>query len=148
MVFMILPKAPRLLLPRWNGEWISQTYADCRHAATTQSFIPMGKTAPVGRKELGPGGAYIAVVALNGADDKPDLSTIKAFLVQSSQGVSFHAGVWRECCLRCIGAWLTHKTTRCSLLTARSIMRVWKRYVMSMFYLFSLTFTSKSGSLA
>ena len=56
----------------------------------------MGKNAVAGTEQLGPGGAYIAVVALNGKDDKPDLSTLKAFLITSSQGVSYHAGIWRE----------------------------------------------------
>lgn len=70
--------------------------ADNRHAATTQAFIPMGKTAPVGTKELAPGGAYVAVVALNGKDEKPDVSTLRAFLITSSQGVSYHAGIWRK----------------------------------------------------
>lgn len=38
----------------------------------------------------------IVVVAQNGKDDKPDVATMKAFLVSSSQGVSYHAGMWRE----------------------------------------------------
>lgn len=78
-----------------NGAEITVSKLE-RHAATTQSFIPMGKTTPAGREQLAPGGAYVVVAALNGADDKPDGSTLKAFLVTSSQGVSFHAGVWRE----------------------------------------------------
>lgn len=56
----------------------------------------MGKTAPEGVDQLPPGGATITVVALNGADDKPDLSTLRAFLVTNGQGVSYHAGIWRE----------------------------------------------------
>lgn len=56
----------------------------------------MGKDAPEGAEELTSGGAYIAVVALNGKDDKPDLSTLRAFMVTSSQGLSYHAGIWRE----------------------------------------------------
>lgn len=56
----------------------------------------MGKTAAEGVEELAPGGAYIAVVALNGKDDKPDVSTLRAFLITSSQGVSYHAGIWRK----------------------------------------------------
>lgn len=60
----------------------------------------MGKTAPEGTEELAPGGAYIAVVALNGKDDKPDLSTLRAFFITSSQGVSYHAGIWRKFSLK------------------------------------------------
>jgi allantoicase len=56
----------------------------------------MGKTAPAGKDQLPAGGAMIVVVALNGADDKPDVRTMKAFLVTNSQGVSYHAGIWRE----------------------------------------------------
>lgn len=79
-----------------NGESCRNAVADVRHAATTQAFIPMGKAAPEGTKELATGGAYIACVALNGKDDKPDVSTLRAFLITSSQGVSYHAGIWRE----------------------------------------------------
>jgi allantoicase len=80
-----------------NGAEISVKKLE-RHAATTQSFIPMGKTAPAGKEAqaLGEGGAYVVVAALNGEDDRPDMGTMKAWLVMSSQGVSFHAGVWRE----------------------------------------------------
>lgn len=61
-----------------------------RHAATSQAFIPMGRT------EHAAGGTFLVVAALNGPDDKPDLSTIKAFLPTSGQGVSYHQGVWHH----------------------------------------------------
>ena len=57
----------------------------------------MGKTAPNGKEQLPAGGAMVVVVALNGKDDRPDVSTMKAFLVTGSQGVSYHAGMWRKC---------------------------------------------------
>ena len=42
-------------------------------------------------------GACLVVVALNGKDDRPDPSTLRAFLMTSAQGVSYNAGMWREC---------------------------------------------------
>lgn len=66
------------------------------HAHTTQAFIPTGKGAPVGEEPLATGGAYIVVVAMNGKDDKPDPTTIKAFLATAAQGVSYNENTWRE----------------------------------------------------
>ena len=62
------------------------------HAHTSQAFIPMGK----GDRKDAEGGAYIVIGCLNGKDDKPDLSTLRAFLATSSQGVSYDQGIWRE----------------------------------------------------
>jgi len=56
----------------------------------------MGKGVLPGGKALGGGGAYLSVVALNGPDDKPDMSTARAFLGTVAQGVSYNMGVWRE----------------------------------------------------
>jgi allantoicase len=55
----------------------------------------MGKDVSPGTEALPEGGAYIVVAALNGKDDRPDLNTIRAFLVTAAQGVSYHAGIWR-----------------------------------------------------
>ena len=41
-------------------------------------------------------GACVVVVALNGKDDRPDLTTLRAFVMTSAQGVSYDAGMWRE----------------------------------------------------
>ena len=57
----------------------------------------MGKGVSPGTKPLGPGGAYVVVVALNGPDDRPDLGTVRAFLATAAQGVSYDQGVWRKC---------------------------------------------------
>ncbi|KAK6908360.1 allantoicase [Kwoniella mangroviensis CBS 8507] len=62
-----------------------------RHPYTTQAFIPLGRPA-----NSPPPGAFIVVVALNGADDKPDLKTVRAFLATAAQGVSFDAGIWHH----------------------------------------------------
>lgn len=74
-----------------NGVTIDVTVLE-RHAHTSQAFIPMGK----GNREGADGGAYIVIGCLNGKDDKPDLSTLRAFLATSSQGVSYDEGIWRE----------------------------------------------------
>ena len=66
--------------------------ADGSHAHTSQAFIPMGK----GDRKDAQGGAYVVIGCLNGKDDKPDLSTLRAFLATSSQGVSYDEGIWRE----------------------------------------------------
>jgi len=56
----------------------------------------MGKGTLTGTKALASGGAYLSVVALNGQDDRPDLSTLRAFVGTPAQGVSYAQGVWRE----------------------------------------------------
>ncbi|CAO3631884.1 unnamed protein product [Cunninghamella echinulata] len=58
-----------------------------RHPYSSQAFIPMthGQTR-----------GYLIAVALNGADDKPDMSTLKTFLAKSDQGVNYHQGVWHH----------------------------------------------------
>jgi allantoicase len=62
-----------------------------RHRLTNQAFIPMG------REEVGDsGGKYVVVVAKNGADDKPDIGTLKAFIANSAQGVVYGMAIWRE----------------------------------------------------
>ncbi|ORX40249.1 allantoicase [Kockovaella imperatae] len=68
-----------------------------RHKYTTQAFIPMGK-GTLGEPALAPGGAYLVVVARNGKDDKPDLSTLRAFMATSAQGVSYDVGTWHHYC--------------------------------------------------
>lgn len=58
-----------------------------RHFCTSQAFIPMGES----RKTDG----YLVVVAQNGADDRPDMKTLRAFLANTTQGISYNPGVWR-----------------------------------------------------
>jgi allantoicase len=58
-----------------------------RHPYSTQAFIPMTD---------GQVRAYLVIVALNGADDKPDMSTLKAFVAKSTQGISYRQGVWHH----------------------------------------------------
>ncbi|GAA5803433.1 allantoicase [Helicostylum pulchrum] len=58
-----------------------------RHPYSSQAFIPMTDSKSRG---------YLAVVALNGADDKPDMSTLKAFVATSKQGINYNPGVWHH----------------------------------------------------
>ncbi|CAO3688635.1 unnamed protein product [Rhizopus stolonifer] len=58
-----------------------------RHPYSTQAFIPMTSGGTRG---------YLVVVALNGIDDRPDMSTLKAFIATSKQGVSYRQGVWHH----------------------------------------------------
>lgn len=86
-----------------------------RHPYTSQAFLPMGKGevrgrlagrlrceadaaqwAGKGEPALSEGGQMLVLVADNGADDRPDPSTIKAFIVPSSVGINYAAGTWRE----------------------------------------------------
>lgn len=53
-----------------------------RHPHSTQLFVPMNATR------------YLVVVALGG--DAPDLSTARAFVASSLQGVSYRPGVWHH----------------------------------------------------
>lgn len=63
-----------------------------RHAYTSQAFIPMRS----GPGSIETGESYLVVVAHNGANDQPDMKTLRAFLASSAQGVSYNPGVWRK----------------------------------------------------
>lgn len=52
-----------------------------KHPHSTQVFLPMSKN-----------GRYLAIVCLGG--DKPDLSTLAAFVVEGAQGISYYPGIW------------------------------------------------------
>lgn len=55
-----------------------------RHPLGSQAWIPCNQTP------------FVAVVALNGADDQPDESSIRAFYVGPNQGVNYHQGTWHH----------------------------------------------------
>lgn len=57
-----------------------------RHEFSSQAFVPMG----------GGGGRYLVLVALPGADGKPDLATLRAFVATSAQGISYAPNVWHH----------------------------------------------------
>ncbi|KAH8119087.1 allantoicase [Phellopilus nigrolimitatus] len=71
-----------------------------RHPYTNQAFVPMGVGSGENLKGSDsldkPGRAYLVVVAQNGKDDKPDLSTLKAFLAGAGQSVVYATGVWHH----------------------------------------------------
>lgn len=54
-----------------------------KHPESTQVFVPMGGST-----------GYLVLVCLGG--DEPDLSTFRAFLASSRQGVTYRPGVWHH----------------------------------------------------
>lgn len=64
-----------------------------RHKYTTQLFFPV--SPPAGARTMGQEG-YLVIVALPGADQQPDLATLKAFWAESDQGISYSPGVWHH----------------------------------------------------
>ncbi|KAI9488302.1 galactose-binding domain-like protein [Zychaea mexicana] len=58
-----------------------------RHPYSSQQFVPMtnGKTR-----------GYLVIVCLNNEDGSPDLTTTKAFIASSTQGISYRRGVWHH----------------------------------------------------
>ncbi|KAJ7091204.1 allantoicase [Mycena epipterygia] len=65
-----------------------------RHPFTNQAFIPMGKGTGEGLAD--PGCAYLVVVAKNAADGRPDLTTVRAFVANASQGIVYDTAVWHQ----------------------------------------------------
>lgn len=57
-----------------------------RHRFSSQSFIPLSSPPHLGR--------YLIVVAHNGADDRPDLSTLTSFVASASQSFAYRPGIW------------------------------------------------------
>ena len=55
-----------------------------RHPKSSQSFVPLG---PV---------RFLVVVAPHGADGKPDVAKVRAFLAEGGQGVTYGADVWHH----------------------------------------------------
>jgi allantoicase len=65
-----------------------------RHSFTNQAFVPMGSGPGEGLED--PAQSYLVVVAHNGKDDRPDLSTLRAFVASTAQGIVYNMGIWRE----------------------------------------------------
>ncbi|KAJ7268746.1 allantoicase [Mycena haematopus] len=65
-----------------------------RHPFTNQAFIPMGKGPNEGPAD--PGSTYLVVVAKNGADGRPDVKTVRAFVANASQGIVYNTAVWHQ----------------------------------------------------
>ncbi|KAL4080245.1 galactose-binding domain-like protein [Scleroderma yunnanense] len=68
-----------------------------RHPYTNQAFIPMGAGGCLDDEALcDPGNRYLVVVAHYGSDDKPDLSTLRAFIASAAQGIMYNTAVWHQ----------------------------------------------------
>ncbi|GAA5926177.1 allantoicase [Sporobolomyces koalae] len=67
-----------------DGKW--QVRVLERHEFSSQTFVPMGTAS----------GSYLVLVALPGPAGLPDLTTLRAFLASSSQGITYHANVWHH----------------------------------------------------
>lgn len=65
-----------------------------RHQSTNQAFIPMGRGSGEGLSD--PGSSYLVVVAKNGSDDRPDISSLRAFVASTAQGIVYGTSIWRE----------------------------------------------------
>ncbi|KAF9198628.1 Allantoicase [Haplosporangium sp. Z 27] len=58
-----------------------------RHSYSSQMFMPMGGDG---------NGSYVVVTAENGPDDKPVLSTLKAFKCNNTLGINYKPNVWHH----------------------------------------------------
>lgn len=108
-----------------------------RHPFTEQTFMPMGlgNWHGKGEESLPGGAAYVVIVAENGSDDRPDPSTIRAFLCETNQGINYRAGVWHHPMLvvgdgaidlACVETQITHKADKrdCELLEFKEAVAV------------------------
>ncbi|KAI0645675.1 allantoicase [Trametes meyenii] len=77
-----------------DGEWEVKLLE--RHPCTNQAFVPMGGAAGLGDALEEPGTRYLVIVAHNGADDKPDPRTLRAFVASGGQGIVYDTGVWHH----------------------------------------------------
>ncbi|RKP28100.1 ureidoglycolate hydrolase, partial [Syncephalis pseudoplumigaleata] len=65
-----------------------------RHRWSTQAFLPVASTPSHPPDDVTHG--YLVVVALNGPDNRPDLSTLAAFRATARQGINYNANVWHH----------------------------------------------------
>ncbi|KAF5370869.1 hypothetical protein D9758_001924 [Tetrapyrgos nigripes] len=65
-----------------------------RHSFTNQAFVPMGSGPGEGLED--PAQRYLVVVAHNGKDDRPDLSTLRAFVASTAQSIVYNTGIWHQ----------------------------------------------------
>jgi len=68
-----------------------------RHPHNNQAFFVIGSGSKLWDNDLEQlSNGYLVVVAKNGANDRPDIATLRAFMASSSQGVLYNAGTWHH----------------------------------------------------
>ena len=81
---------------------IVRSVEDSMARGTVVASFPIGikmlERHPLGSQVFFPcsGSPFIAVVATNGQDDKPDEASIRAFYVRPNQGVNYRMGTWHH----------------------------------------------------
>lgn len=85
----VLPPNPKILVNIFKGQPISSKKYKLqeleRHPLGSQAFIPINDKP------------YLIVVAPSDNNkDKPDISKIKAFVVDSNTGINYHANTWHH----------------------------------------------------
>lgn len=104
-----------------GGEWAVKLLE--RHPCTNQAFIPMG--SGTGENALSDtASSYLVIVAQNGEDDKPDLSTMRAFIATAAQGIMYNTSIWRK----------SSKTSLSDVIDNTIVSKIilwlsWRRYV-------------------
>lgn len=116
-----LAASPRLwvnVVPATLGPEVSVTYLE-RHPHSAQSFIPLGFAS------------CIAIVSPAGQDGRPDIASMRAFVLGPGQGICYRRGTWhhgfvsmrRRCDVAVIMA-LTDQADDTEVETIRSHVRV------------------------
>lgn len=68
-----------------------------RHPHNNQAFFVIGSSTKLWDDDAGGlSNRYLAVVAKGGDDDQPDLSTLRAFVASTSQGILYDTGTWHH----------------------------------------------------
>ncbi|RPD59871.1 allantoicase [Lentinus tigrinus ALCF2SS1-6] len=77
-----------------GGEWEVKVLE--RHPCTNQAFVPMGGGVGFGDALAEPGTQYLVIVAKNGADDRPNLASMRAFIASAGQAIVYDTGIWHH----------------------------------------------------
>ncbi|KAJ1966329.1 Allantoicase [Dispira parvispora] len=90
-----IPAVPNMCIfqcdPQWQPGSLFHVRLLERHQHSTQCFMPIAR--PLATNV---GGDYLVIVALNGADDRPDVATLRAFIGRPWQGITYRPGIWHH----------------------------------------------------